>query len=94
MRLFLQHAATHSFLSSSSLLSPDSTSPTAANFARLLQTETRQQVVKMVGSNLTSSKSSASLLRLSITPHFHELLDFGIGVLYESSELCSTFWRT
>ena len=42
MRLFLQHAATHSFLSSSSLLSPDSTSPTAANFARLLQTETRQ----------------------------------------------------
>ena len=42
--LFLQHAATHSFfLSSSSLLSPGSTSPTAANFAQLLQTVTRLQ---------------------------------------------------
>ena len=65
--LFLQHAATHSFLSSSSLLSPGSTSPTAANFARLLQTETRQQGVKMVGSILTSSKSSAA--QLSLLPH-------------------------
>ena len=42
--LFLQHAATHSFfLSSSSLLSSGSTSPNAANFARLLQTETKLQ---------------------------------------------------
>ena len=97
--LFLQHAATHSFfLSSSSLLSPGSTSPTAANFAQLLQTVTRlqswaalplasrQQVVKMVGSILTSSKSSAALL--SLTPDFHELLDSSISVCYESSELC------
>ena len=72
MRLFLQHAATHSFLSSSSLLSPGSTWPTAANFARLLQTETRQQGVKMVGSILTSSKSSAA--QLSLLPHLR--LDF------------------
>ena len=97
--LFLQHAATHSFfLSSSSLLSPGSTSPTAANFAQLLQTVTRlqswtalplasrQQVVKMVGSILTSSKSSAALL--SLTPDFQELLDSSISVCYESAELC------
>ena len=97
--LFLQHAATHSFfLSSSSLLSPGSTSPTAANFAQLLQTVTRlqswtalplasrQQVVKMVGSILTSSKSSAGLL--SLTPDFQELLDSSISVCYESAELC------
>ena len=44
MSLFLKHAATHSFfLSSSSLLSSGSTSPNAANFARLLQTETKLQ---------------------------------------------------
>ena len=62
MSLFLKHAATHSFfLSSSSLLSSGLTSPNAANFARLLQTETRlqswaalplasrQQVIKMIG---------------------------------------------
>ena len=42
--LFLQLAAIHSFfLSSSSLLSPGSTSPTAANFAQLLQMVTRLQ---------------------------------------------------
>ena len=96
--LFRQHAATHSFfLSSTSLLSPSSSSPTVTNFVRLLQTETRQQVVKMVGSNLTSSKSSGALL--SLTSDFHELLDFSIGVYYESSELCSDIlenrdWRT
>ena len=41
--LFLQLAAIHSFFLSSSLLSPGSTSPTAANFAQLLQMVTRLQ---------------------------------------------------
>ena len=99
VNLFLQHCATHSFfLSSSSLLSPGSTSPTAENFAKLLQIvskmqtwdllpeHTRQNVIRMIGTILTSIKPSASVL--SVTVEFQHLLDSCISVCYESNDLC------
>ena len=98
--LLLQHCATHSyFLSSSSLLNKDSTSPTAGNFARLLEVvtklltwthlpiPTRQHVVKSIRGVLTGVKSAASVL--SVTQEFQILLDSCVAVCYESPELCS-----
>lgn len=97
--LFIQHCTTHSyFLSSSSLLSPGSTSPTAGNFSQLIQIlsklqtwtsaplHTRQLVIKKIGAMLNSIKSSSA--SLSVTQEFHQLLDSIIEVCYESSELC------
>ena len=98
--LLLQHCATHSyFLSSSSLLNKDSTSPTASNFARMLEVitkllvwnylpiPTRQHVVKSIRGVLTGVKSAASVL--SVTQEFQVLLDSCVAVCYESPELCS-----
>ena len=100
VNLLLQHCATHSyFLSSSSLLNKDSTSPTAGNFARMLEVvtnllswrdlpiPTRQHVVKSIRGVLTGVKSAASVL--SVTLEFQVLLDSCVAVCYESPELCS-----
>jgi len=97
--LFLNHCATHSFfLSSSSLLSPGSTSPTAGHFSFILQTlshlqswvpvslYTKEAVVKTIGQILSAIKPSAATL--SITSEFQSLVDSCISVCYNSTLLC------
>ena len=97
--LFLNHCSTHSFfLSSSSLLSPGSTSPTAGHFSFILQTVshlqawapvslyTKEAVVKTIGQILSAIKPSAPTL--SATIEFQDLVDSCISVCYNSPLIC------
>ena len=97
--LLLAHSSTHShFISSSALLLPGSTSPTANNLSQLIlllsnlqanpavPLATRKLVVKTLANILTSMKPSAAAL--SVTSEFQSLVESSMTLCYDSPQLC------